>query len=119
MLMFMASSTITDANLDAMTSIATWSLADGERSQGIAFLPVFANRVQRLYPLEHKIMEQILTSPVNVDHKFTIPFIEQHDIRDKRPMQYHGALISPGHIDLFDGIYRSSSSLPRQAHRTS
>ena len=100
--------------LNIQTSMAAtmlWTFMKNSKSIGLVQMPQFVYRNGSLWAAEKTVMELILQGNANADIQFSIPFVDQTDPRDKRPMAFPGRIVTSSLVDMRDGPISSSPLL--------
>ena len=76
-----------------------WTTAESSDSVGLILMPTWAYGHGKLAQEEVKMINKITNLGVlNIDHNFVVPFKDQVDTRDGRPMTYPGRIAFPAHV---------------------
>ena len=80
-------------------ALMNYLVNDGPSNFGIVLMPTFSYKAGQLWVAEEIAMTLLMKGPVNVDRTFFMPFIEQVDLRDSRPMSYSGRIVTAPSVD--------------------
>lgn len=78
----------------SQAGLMAYVVNDGPNNFGVVLMPTFSYKKGQQWLVEKNALTLLSKGNVNLDNVFYVPFVEQTDFRDDRPMSYPGRILT-------------------------